>query len=112
MSSGYSTASQLSDAGLFRLRVLLQCGELEAALRHQQQAYTELEGQLSGSRQKGKELQARTCTACPLLPPVLHTSVKKAGASGSCFALLAQDFPHTNPCAPQEQLTQLRVHLA
>lgn len=41
----------------------MQCVELEAALRHQQEAYTELEGQLSGSRQKGKELQVRFCCA-------------------------------------------------
>ena len=38
----------------------MQCVELEAALRHQQEAYSVLEGQLSGSRQKGKELQVRS----------------------------------------------------
>ncbi len=42
--------------------MLVQCAELEAALRRQQEAYTGLEGQLSGSRQKGKELQVRSCT--------------------------------------------------
>ena len=37
----------------------MQCGELEAALRHQQEAYASLEGQLTSSRQKVKELQVR-----------------------------------------------------
>lgn len=51
------------------MRLLLQCGELEAALRQQQQAYTELEGQLSGSRQRGKELQVRFCVDWILAQP-------------------------------------------
>ena len=35
----------------------LQCGELEAVLRQQQEARASLEGQLAGSRQRVKELQ-------------------------------------------------------
>ena len=66
-------ALQLSTVGQGMLGLLLQCGDLEAALRQQQQAYTELEGQLSGSRQKGKELQVHLCIArCPLAFTLAH----------------------------------------
>lgn len=72
----------------------MQCGELDAALRQQQQAYAELEGQLSGSRQKGKELQARFHIDRRLALASAH--LRRALPSGCYWHLLAQALPHTH----------------
>ena len=61
----------------------MQCGQLEAALRHQQEAYASLEGQLTSSRQKVKELQVYIpfLHQCLSLPPgtCLATATARPG---------------------------------
>ena len=76
----------------------MQCGELEAALRQQQEAYASLEGQLASSRQKVKELQVRlpSLHQCLSLPP--GTCLVKATARPGQEELLQPTSNGAVPC--------------